>query len=103
MSFTVEEIENMDLTLEQIQEMKKILEEKEKETIKKKYQGKKVLGFKLYLIKEKKGQREYFYWQAYTCNKGKQTTIKIGKDPAKAEQKIKQYMKRHREFEGIKS
>lgn len=74
----------MDIAI--IEEKIRLLEQKKKEALAK-WQGKEVCGFKLSL-------NRYGFWRAYSPHKnGKQQTVHIGRDPRKAEDKIKAWRK----------
>ena len=88
----------MDMSLEEIEKLKRMLEEKEKEKLDE-FQGKKVLGFSLSkCTMNAKNGKQYIVWRAHACKKGKKAIVHIGKDPRKAKEKVKKYLKDHPAF-----
>ncbi|MBI4228872.1 MAG: hypothetical protein HY693_04025, partial [Deltaproteobacteria bacterium] len=89
------------LTLEELQEfkeeiqcLKKQVEEKETEHISRQFRGQKVLGFKLTLAycRSSWNGKRYPAWKANYYHEGNRYIVHIGKDPRKAKQKIAQYL-----------
>lgn len=69
-----------------IEEQMQMLEQKKMEALAK-WQGKEVCGFKL-------SCNRYGFWRAYSpCKDGQRKIIHIGRDPRKAEEKIKAWLK----------
>ena len=83
-------------TIEQIEQMEKILAKQKENEFQLKYKGKKVQGFKL-----SKGStlaangKSYVVWRAHACKDGKPIVIHVGVDPRRAEKKIKAYLEKH--------
>lgn len=74
----------MDLTV--IEEQIRLLEQKKIEALEE-WQGKEVCGFKL-------SCNRYGFWRAYSqCRNGERKIIHVGRDPRKAEEKIKAWLK----------
>lgn len=71
----------------------KILEEQKQQ-----YQGKKVLGFTLSLLKDGNGRPQ---WRAHAWYNGKSANIYIGKDAQKAEKKIRTWVEKHPHFKSF--
>ena len=88
----------MEMALEEVQKLRKMLEQKEQELLDE-YQGKKILGFNLsksYTLSPK--GKKYLVWRAHLCKNGNKAIVHIGKDPRAAENKIKAYLTRYPKF-----
>ncbi len=85
----------MPMSIEEIEKLKKILEEREQEILDQ-YQCQKVLGFTLSKCSTKahNGKR-YVVWRAHICQNNYKVLIHIGVDPRKAADKIRAYLSSH--------
>ena len=85
----------MPMSIEEIERLKKVLEDREQEILDQ-YQGQKVLGFKLSKCSTKahNGKR-YVVWRAHICQDRYKVLIHIGVDPRKAAEKIRAYLANH--------
>lgn len=80
--------------MDEIETLRRLADELE-EKRNKEYLGKKVLGFTLIRSKNGNGMLQ---WRAYTYYKGKKANVYIGKDPRKAEEKIREWVVNHEYF-----
>lgn len=88
----------MEMTLEEIGKLKKMLDLQEQAKLDE-YQDKKILGFTLSKgSTTSRAGKIYTVWRAHACKNGQKAILHVGKDPRNAEKKIKEYLKKHPKF-----
>ena len=83
-----------DINMDEIETLRRLADELE-EKRNRQYLGKKLLGFTLTRGKNGNG---ILQWRAYTYYKGKKASVYVGKDPRKAEEKIRKWVTNNKHF-----